>query len=187
MNQLPARNSLLLLTIFVSLSLLIFIFYSLVKNMNLQTKMVQSTLTASNKNPSRTLPADKTPSADQYIQVDPNEHARMKIMETKELVGLITALIDPAGKDDLIKMITLQTDIIDERKIEDIDFSQPTNDLPTKRQEFHIIITQTTQMEGGTIQQLSPGELIHVTTQEKIYGNGILMAKKIKFIPSDTK
>lgn len=185
MDQSHARNSLLILTIIVCAGMLIFLSYSMMKTLPLHTSIVQNQYLNGMKTgqPGLSANSESTPSPDQYILVNPNKHARSKIRDNKELAGTVNEMFDPSG-DDTTRLITLDSEIIDTEKIDSIDFSRKTNDLPMKKQTFQVIITSTTKIEGGTIQELSPGEVIHVTSKERIYDKEVIVAEIIKFVPS---
>lgn len=187
--QPTARNSILIASSLIFLSVLIIVGYwiyqdKIFQRMHLVGKTLNPIITSrSNKQTS----SEAETAQNDYVSYEPNEHARKKIQETNELVGYIIETVDPSKQDNPVRILTIQSDVIDQEKLTTIDFNEPQNDLPLIRKEFKLLVSKDTKIENGDMMDLKPGDFIYVSTELSIYQSTELPALGIKVIRESKK
>ncbi len=118
----------------------------------------------------------------EYVHVDPNEHVPNKILETREITGIVIEIFDPVNAVDGERILTVQADVIDIDKIKEIDFSKETADLPMTKKEYKLKADDKTKFIKGGLKGLRPGDFAYIKTSDSIYSGNKLSAEEITIL-----
>lgn len=161
------RNKIIPLAIFIVLAILVaslvYLFF--------YNRLLKSTVNnLENKN--KAAASLKVQPLKDYASVDPNTYAKNQVGEIKNFTGNITEIADPAGAVNNMRILTVEADVIDQDKLQSVDFSKNSGDLPMVKKEFKVIANNGTQFGKGNLKDLKPGNLVEIELSGSIYDTG---------------
>ena len=98
----------------------------------------------------------------------PEERLRAIATETKTLVGTVDQVT--VLKADSTRFLRIRAFVIDRSKLSDVNFSTPSQELPTTEEVFEVVLNEKTDVKGGgDIGSIQPGDFVSVVTTESIF------------------
>lgn len=112
----------------------------------------------------------------------PEERLRAIATETKTLVGTVDQVT--TLKSDNTKFLQVRAFVIDRSKLSDVNFSTPSQELPTTEEVFEVIVNGKTQVKNSTADAIQPGDFVSVMTAENIFDVPRLTAESVEKLSS---
>ena len=109
----------------------------------------------------------------------PEGRLRAIATETRNLVGTIEQVT--VLRSEKTRFLKIRAFVIDRDKLSGVDFSVPSQELPTVEEVFDVAVNEKTNIKGGKdIDSIQSGDFVSVTTAENIFDAKQLTAESIE-------
>lgn len=124
---------------------------------------------------------------DKKIKDKALEQTRQSIKGAKDLIGRIMKILDPAGAEGKVRFLTVEANIIDLEKFNQVDLSKGQVDFPTVKKTYQIAVDKDTKFKEGRMEGLNPGDYIKATSVEGIYNTDKFTATNVDILSTMKK